>query len=173
VFLDTVARVVRNNPEAFFIVVGGTLFGLEKAYPLELHQQIERLDIGHAVRLVGFQPEVYRFYLAADIVVHSSIEPEPFGMVLLEAMACAKPVVASDCGGPREIVESGVTGLLVPPKDPEILAKAILTLLRDADRRIQMGQAGAKRVRDRFSAERMVGRLEALYEEMLAMHSAA
>jgi glycosyltransferase involved in cell wall biosynthesis len=94
-------------------------------------------------------------------------------MVLLEAMACAKPVVASDCGGPREIVESGVTGLLVPPKDPEILAKAILTLLRDADLRIQMGQAGAKRVRDCFSAERMVGRLEAVYEEMLAMHSAA
>ena len=173
IFLDAAARVLKSHPEAFFIVVGGTLFGLERAYALELHQQVERLKLNRSVCLAGFRSDVNPFYSAADIVVHSSIEPEPFGMVLIEAMACAKPVIASDSGGPREIVETGVTGLLVPPRDPEALAQAILALLRDPDRRVQMGRAGAARVRACFSTEHMVGQLQALYEEMLDRDSAA
>ena len=173
IFLDAAARVLKSHPEAFFIVVGGTLFGLEQAYALELHQQVERLKLNRSVCLAGFRSDVNPFYSAADIVVHSSIEPEPFGMVLIEAMACAKPVIASDSGGPREIVETGVTGLLVPPRDPEALAQAILALLRDPDRRVQMGRAGAARVRACFSTEHMVGQLQALYEEMLDRDSAA
>jgi glycosyltransferase involved in cell wall biosynthesis len=166
VFLEAAARVVTDHPEACFMIVGGTLFGLDKDYALELRQQVDRLSLSPAVRFLGFQPDVFRFLSAADIAVHSSIEPEPFGMALVEAMACSKPVIASDAGGPREIIENGVTGLLVPPKDAEHLAQAILNLLDDPDRRIRMGQAGAARVRDRFSAERMVRQLQGLYEGM-------
>lgn len=167
VLLEAAARVVRDRPEARFMIVGGSLFGLEKHYAVELRQQVDRLNLSEAVRFLGFRSDVFRLLSAADIVVQSSIEPESFGMVLLEAMVCAKPVVASDCGGPREIVINGITGLLVPPKDAQQLAQAILTLLADPDRRIRMGQVGAARVRDCFSAERMVRQLQGVYEGMM------
>jgi glycosyltransferase involved in cell wall biosynthesis len=167
VLVDAAANVVKNQPRARFIVVGGTLFGLEKDYALELRQQVERLKLIHAVTFAEFRSDMFRFYSAADLVVHCSIQPEPFGMVLLEAMAHGKPVVASDSGGPREIVERGVTGLLVPPEDAEGLARAILMLLGDPGRGVRMGQAGAARFRSLFSAERMVRQLECVYEQML------
>ena len=94
-------------------------------------------------------------------------------MVLVEAMACAKPVIASDSGGPREIVQDGVTGLLVRPGDAARFAQAILTLLGDEERRLRMGQAGAARVRELFSAERMVRQLEDVYQEMVGKQSIA
>jgi glycosyltransferase involved in cell wall biosynthesis len=166
VFLDAAAEVVKRFPEAEFLVVGGTQFRLEKEYAGELRQQVARLELTEAVRFAGFRSDVFRFYEAADLVVHSSIEPEPFGMVLLEAMACAKPVVASDCGGPREIVDSGLTGLLFAPGDATELAQAIVSLLKDPARRSRMGQAGAARLRSHFGAEKMVEQLQALYLEM-------
>ncbi len=172
VFLDAAAKVARSYAHVCFVVIGGALFDLEKHYPLQLHQQVERLKLSEVVRFLGFRADVLRFYAAADIVVHSSIDSEPFGMVLLEAMACGKPVIASNAGGPREIVDSGVTGLLVPPGDAEHLAQAILALLRDPERRLRMGQAGAARVRELFSAERMVRQLETLYRAMVGKHSA-
>lgn len=168
VFLDAAAGVITSHPNVCFVIVGGTLFGLEADYRLQLHQQVARSNLSDAVRFAGFQSDMPRFYAAADVVVHSSIEPEPFGMVLVEAMACGKPVIASDAGGPREIVENGVTGLLVPPGDAARLADAISILLSDPERRRRMGQAGAARVRDRFSAERMVRQVEKVYQEIAA-----
>jgi glycosyltransferase involved in cell wall biosynthesis len=167
VLLNAAAQVTKDYPQVYFIVVGGTLFGLEEGYASELSEQIERLNLGTVVRLAGFRTDVERFYLAADLVVHSSIEPEPFGMVLLEAMASGRPVVASDCGGPREIVVNGVTGLLVPPNDVKLLAEGILALLKDPESRVRMGQAGASRFREFFGADRMVRQIETLYERMI------
>jgi glycosyltransferase involved in cell wall biosynthesis len=167
VFLEAAASVARQTPEPHFMVVGGALFGLDQDYSSSLHDMVDRLGLGRRVRLVGHRSDVAGFFAAADVVVHASIEPEPFGMVLLEAMAAGKPVIASDLGGPREIVENGVTGLLVPSNNPEHLARAILTLLVDPERMIRMGTAGATRARKCFSAERMVRQLEAVYDGML------
>jgi glycosyltransferase involved in cell wall biosynthesis len=166
VFIDAAAQLARVRPEVRFMIVGGTLFGLEEDYATQLHQQVGRLNLGKVVHLVGYRQDVFRFYSAADVVVHCSIEPEPFGTVLLEAMVCSRPVIASDSGGSREIVEHGVTGVLVPPNDSEYLAKAILTLLDDPKSRLRMGEAGAARVRDYLSAERMTVQLQALYDEI-------
>jgi glycosyltransferase involved in cell wall biosynthesis len=167
VFLEAAASVARQMPEAHFMVVGGALFALDQDYAAGLHDRVDRLGLAGRVRLVGHRSDVAGFFAAADVVVHASIEPDPFPMVLLEAMAAGKPVIASGLGGPRESVENGVTGLLVPPNNPEHLARAILTLLNDPERMIRMGKAGATRVRERFSAERMVRQLEALYEGMV------
>lgn len=164
VFIDAVADVIAVNPKAFFIIVGGSLFGLEEEYAAELREQVERMKLTRSVRFAGFRSDINRFYAAADVVVHCSIEPEPFGMVLVEAMVCEKPVVATDFGGPREIVERDVTGLLVPPNDPPALARAILLLLGDPDRRLRMGRAGAKRVRDFFRSEQMARQVEDIYQ---------
>jgi glycosyltransferase involved in cell wall biosynthesis len=86
---------------------------------------------------------------------------------VLEAMAAGKPVVATRVGGVPEVVDDGVTGLLVPPRDPDALADAVVRLLRDPNRMRRMGQAGLERVRRHFSVEQMVRRTEALYEELL------
>jgi glycosyltransferase involved in cell wall biosynthesis len=82
-------------------------------------------------------------------------------------MAAGKPVVATRVGGVPEVVVDGVTGLLVPPRNPEALADAILRLLRDPELRHRMGQAGQERVRRHFSVDQMVRRTEVLYEELL------
>ena len=96
--------------------------------------------------------------------MHASVEPEPFGLVLVEAMAAGKPVVATAQGGPLEIVEEGITGFLVPPGDAEALAGALGKLLADEGLGRRMGEAGRQRAWERFSVERMVRELEEVYE---------
>jgi len=166
VLLDAVPIVLKRHPAAHFVIVGGTQFGLEKDYALALRGQAEQLQLNQAVYFAGPRSDVFRFYSAADLVVHSSIEPEPFGLVILEAMACGKPVVASDSGGPREIVENGITGLLVPANHPQELAEAIVNVLDNPQGAAQMGMAGLARVRSSFSVKKMVNQLQSIYEQM-------
>lgn len=172
-FIDSAAQVVEARPDVVFMVVGGTLFGLERGYPDELHRQVELLGLNRSVIFTGYRPDVTRFFAAADVVVHGSIEPDPFPTVLLEAMVWARPVIASDTGGPIEIVEHGVTGLLVRSGRPDLLAQAILHLIDNPERRLEMGRQGAARVRSLFNAARMTRQIEGLYEEMMAggLHS--
>jgi glycosyltransferase involved in cell wall biosynthesis len=110
--------------------------------------------------------ELVEQYNRAQIVVSPSLY-EGFGLPAAEAMACGAPVVATTAGALREIVEDGVSGLLVPPGDVEALAAAIRALLEDPERCRQMGEAGARRARERFSWERTAQETLALYEEVL------
>jgi len=93
---------------------------------------------------------------------------EGLGTSLLDAMAAARPIVATTAGGIPEIVEDGVNGLLVPPRDARALADAILRALRDADLRRRLGDAGFARVNERFTVERMVAQTAAAYEQIVA-----
>ena len=108
---------------------------------------------------------------ALDLLVLPSRQPEPFGMVLLEAMATGKPVIATDHGGPREIVVPGETGILVPPGEPTALAGAIMELTRHATLRQQMGAAARARAERSFGLIPYVSAFEALYGELLATSS--
>jgi glycosyltransferase involved in cell wall biosynthesis len=168
VFVEAAAPVARACPEARFAVVGGTLLNLEPDYALELRAQAERLGLGDSLRFTGYRPDAKRFLASADVVVHASIEPEPFGMVIAEAMALGRPVVATDLGGPREIVEDGVSGVLVPPNSAAHMAEAILGLLRAPERRTRIGEAAVLRIQHDFTAEQMARRFEALYEQLAA-----
>lgn len=87
-------------------------------------------------------------------------------MVVLEAMASARPVVAPRLGGLTEVIEDGVTGRLTPPGDERAIAEAVIALLRDAPARRRMGEQGRARVRERFSLERMVAQTLAVYREV-------
>jgi glycosyltransferase involved in cell wall biosynthesis len=166
VFLRAAAIARRSVPNARFIVVGGSLMGLEPEYHAELRSLVASLDLGPAVRFAGHQASVAPFLAEADIVVHSAIAPEPFGLVILEAMLAARPVVASAEGGPLEIVEPEVTGVLVPPGDAGALAAALVRLFGDRDLRARMGDAGRARAGREFSAPVMARRFEALYAEL-------
>jgi glycosyltransferase involved in cell wall biosynthesis len=116
----------------------------------------------------GFRADVEACYAAMDVVVHASITPEPFGMVVPEAMAAGKPVIAADAGGPREVVDDGVDGILVPPGDVPALAEAILRLSRDPGLRERMGAAGSRKARERFRGETAAERVMDVYREVLA-----
>ena len=89
-----------------------------------------------------------------DIVVHSSIKPEPFGMVLIEGMAMGKPIVATKAGGPMDIIKNMETGILVNMSDINGMANAILKLLNDQELAIKMGKKGDNRVKKYFVKER-------------------
>ena len=130
-------------------------------------REVSALGVGGAVRFLGFRTDVARILAASDVVVLPSVA-EAFGLVLAEAMAMRTAVVATRVGGIPELVEDGVTGILVPPASPEALAEAILSLLRDPARRMRLGEAGRSRVVEGFRFETMMKGYETLYETLFA-----
>jgi glycosyltransferase involved in cell wall biosynthesis len=140
---------VRQVPDARFVIAG------EGELRPALERQIKEHRLEKHVLLAGFRPDVLSVHKAFDLFVMSSVT-EGLGTSLLDAMACAKPVVATTAGGIPEVVVDGETGLLVPPRDHHALADAIVRLLNDAGLRARLGEAGLARVRERFTAERMV-----------------
>jgi glycosyltransferase involved in cell wall biosynthesis len=137
--------------------------------PLEpaLRALAKELGVDDAVRFVGYVAPVQQAIEESAMVVVPSMG-EGFGMVALEAMERARPVIAAEIGGLGELVEDGVTGFLVPPAEPEPLAAAIAALAADRELAARMGEAGRRRALDRFLQERCTDRTELLYRALLA-----
>lgn len=108
------------------ILVGDALFG-EQDYVEQLHAKVKVLGLEERVRFLGFRSNISQLMAVCDLVAHTSTAPEPFGRVIVEAMLCKRPVVAAQAGGAVELVETGVNGFLVPPEEPQQLAKVITT----------------------------------------------
>ncbi|HEX6323113.1 MAG TPA: glycosyltransferase family 4 protein [Vicinamibacterales bacterium] len=166
VFLEAARLVRQQHPGARFWVVGGTLFGKEPEYAEELHEQASRALDG-AVTFTGHVPDARPYIAAADVVVHSSISPEPFGLVIAEALAEGRPIVAFDQGGPAEMIESGRSGRLVAPGDIESMAAAVDELLRKTDLRSRLAEGARRRARH-FGLEAMLRRMHFAYDEVAA-----
>src|SRR5262245_780409 len=154
--IEAAHLVVQELPDARFVILGEgelrePLEHLVKAHHLEKH-----------VLLPGFRTDVFGCIKGFDIFAMSSVT-EGLGTSLLDAMACARPIVATRAGGIPEIVDEGVNGLLVPPRDHTAMADAIVRLLKDAGLRRRMGDAGFARVGERFTVERMVASTAAVY----------
>jgi glycosyltransferase involved in cell wall biosynthesis len=159
--VDAAALVVREIPEARFLIVGGgELAGL-------LERQIRRHGLEGYVRLAGFRPDALSLLKGFDVFVLSSVT-EGLGTSLLDAMAARKAVVASRAGGIPEVVVHEDTGLLVPPRDPEALAAALVRVLRDGPLRQRFGERGYARAVACFTAERMIEETVRAYERVLA-----
>lgn len=167
VFLEAAALVKQQMPSARFLVVGGTLLGMDAAYQGQLQALAKALNLNGSLRFTGHVPDVRRFMAAADVIVHSAIQPEPFGLVVLEAMAVGKPVIAARDGGPMEIVEEPTTGLLVTPRNPKGLAEAMIRLLQDDDLRLKMGKAGKNRAERLFNISQTIQQFEGLYRKLV------
>ena len=157
--IEAAHLVVQEIPDARFIILGEG----------ELREQLEHLVKAHHlekhVLLPGFRTDVLGCIKGFDLFVMSSVT-EGLGTSLLDAMACARPIVATRAGGIPEIVEEGVNGLLVQPRDHAAMAAAIVRMLKDADLRRHMGEAGFSRVRAQFTVERMVAATAAVYERV-------
>ncbi len=175
VFLEAARLVALTHAEARFVVVGGPIVGQE-SYARALEQRARDLGVGAAVTFTGWRfgpddmPDVYR---ALDVLVLASVQPEPFGLTIIEAMACGKPVIATNQGGPVEIVVGGVTGLLVPPRDPEALAAAMRRLIDDPDTARAMGEAGRQRAVGVYDVDKYVAAVEGIYQDVLKPPCAA
>jgi glycosyltransferase involved in cell wall biosynthesis len=154
-------HVAVECPSAVCVIAG------EGSHKPELLAQIRRSGLEGRVRLLGYRSDVMAILNASDLFVLPSLT-ESFGLVLLEAMALGKPVLATRVGGPVEIVVEGETGLLVPPSDPGALGRAMLALLRDPATGAEMGRNGRERFRERYTVERMARATRAVYEGVLA-----
>ena len=129
VFIAAIARVHRARPDVRAVIVGAP-HETEPRYADELREQVRALGLDGVVTFAGFQGNVPEWMQAMDVFVHAS-DREPFGIVVIEAMALGKPVIAGSAGGPAEIIVDGENGLLVPYGDDESLAHAILRYLDD------------------------------------------
>lgn len=170
VFLDAARLVSRQVDQVSFWIIGDEIYDTagHRGYRQQLEEWVRVNHLEHCVRFTGFRSDVARVINTLDVVVHASIEPEPFGRVLIEAMACGKPVIASNAGGVPEIVEHEVTGLLTRPRDAQQLADMMIRLLQDESERKRFGLAGRRRVEQHFSLQRQVHRIEAIYELLMS-----
>ncbi len=132
-----------------------------------LAAQIKALGLENRAALLGFRSDAAALMAAADVFVLPSLA-EPFGLVLLEAMALGRPVVATRAGGPLEIVADGETGFLVPPSSPEALADALTRLLSSPPLCRRLGENGQARYQSRFTASRMAGATLSVYRSVYA-----
>ena len=158
--IEAMKVVVEQTPNVQCLVAG------EGVLRDELQSQIDELKLSSNVRLLGFRDDVLDLMRACDVFVLPSLA-EPFGLVLIEAMALSKPVVATDEGGPREIVQDGESGFLVAPSSPRGLADALLKLLNDEKSRAQMGQKSRARYKELFTAQRMAQEIADVYRKAL------
>ena len=166
-FVQAMSRVMEHRSTVYAIVVGDQSDGA-RSYFERVRAHIASSRSADRFILAGYQSDVEGYYAAMDVVVHASVTPEPFGMVVPEAMAAGKAVVAMDAGGPREVVQHGVHGLLVPPGDIDALAEAIGTLADDARLRAAMGTTGRRSARERFSIDASAARIRAVYREIMS-----
>jgi FkbM family methyltransferase len=146
VLLDAVPAIVERHPTATFVLVGGA-HELNPGHAAALRNHAQRFGLDGQVRLVGQQSNPEEWMHAMDVFVHPS-RSEPFGMVLIEAMAVGKAIVASAEGGPTELITPGVDGLLAPYGDSEALAEAILRFLDDPDLRNRVGGVARERANE-------------------------
>lgn len=159
-FLDAAAIVASRFPDVRFLIVG------DGANRSELQKRSQRLGLDQWVVFTGFRTDVPDLLSEATISVLPSLS-EGLSNSLLESMASGVPVIAANVGGNPEIIEHGVSGLLVPPRDAGALAGAMSSLLADADLTSRFGQAGRRRVSELFSMERSVGETERFYERLM------
>ena len=164
--VEAVAQARERHPTLRCLIVGG-VHRLGAEYAAELRERIDELGLADVVTLTGARSDVPACLDAMDVVIHSSVRPEPFGRVMIEAMALSRPLIAPREGGPLEIVVDGETGLLVEPRDAEALAAAIVALVGDDPRRRAMGEAARKRVDAVFDIRHHVRAIEALFDEVL------
>jgi glycosyltransferase involved in cell wall biosynthesis len=163
-FLQALARLPAQAPIRGYIVGGpiyqtsGSQWTME-----ELEHEVEQLGLSGKVGFTGILDNPASAMRALDIVVHASTQPEPFGMVIAEAMGCGKPVIVSQAGGARELIEEGWTALVHPPGDVATLAFEIGRLAMDESMRSRLGTAGRTDAVKRFHGSRLARQLTGLY----------
>jgi glycosyltransferase involved in cell wall biosynthesis len=166
VFLAAFARSFPAGGVERAVLVGAPLFG-EEGYEADLHRLAAELGIADRLEMTGFRDDVSAELARLDVLVHASVIPEPFGQAVVEGMAAGLPVIATEAGGPAEVITNGVDGLLVPPDDRAALAAALRRLSNDPDLRARLGAAARQRARA-YGPMPVAEKVIAFYGQVLA-----
>lgn len=164
VFLDALSRLSEKTPVRGYII-GGPIYQTQGSQwsQNELREEAARLGLSGKVGFTGFLEDTPAAIRSLDIVVHASTLPEPFGMVIIEAMACAKPVIASQAGGAAELIADGENALAHPPGDAGALANRIERLASDVKLRARLGAAGRWEAEHKYHGRKLAERLLEVY----------
>ena len=170
VLLQAFQKVLQQRPDARCAIVGDEIYVTagQTGFREELKALAQRLGIAHAVGFTGYRTDPAALMRAMNVIVHASVEPEPFGRVVAEGMACERAVIATDAGGAPEVTgASGGAALLVPPRNVEALASAITRLIDNPLEARRLGVEGRRRVVALFPVKMHVSRVQALYEQVM------
>jgi glycosyltransferase involved in cell wall biosynthesis len=164
--IRAIALVKQTHPSVRCLLIGAAA-PEDRPFETAMRALAAELGVEDHVRFLGFRNHVADYMRLADVVLHASVLPEPFGRVALEAMACRKPVIGSNAGGMKEIIVDGETGLTFAPADADHLARAIAWMLDHPDEAARMGDRGYLRLVERFPLSANIRATESLYERVL------
>jgi glycosyltransferase involved in cell wall biosynthesis len=164
-FLKAMQRIAKRFEDVHFVIIGDSPHP-EQLSLADIQAYANELNLGERVVFTGARNDVGDLLKSFDLLVHPSYK-EAFGRVIMEAMALGVPVVATDCGGPREIIEEGISGFLVPVGDTAALAIKVGMLLSDDTQRKTIGQQGRRRIEQRFNIPQTVAKANDVLEEVL------
>lgn len=170
--IGAMPEVLSSFPEARLLVVGEPKFDTASArydnvaYFKELRSLVKKLNLKKEVIFTGERSDIPEVMKAIDLLILASWE-EPFGRTLIEAMAMEKPVISTNVGGPTEIIEDTVNGVLVSPKNPQIIARAIIQLASKKKKSEEMGRRGRKKVEKRFNTDTYIAKMLNIYKKIL------
>lgn len=163
IFIKAAEKVLKKYPRTRFLIVGGAK---KERYKTQLKDLVGKLALEDKIIFTGKIEDIPQILASLDIFVLPSLN-EGFSRVIIEAMACAKPVIATSVGGNSEAVIDGITGFIIPIKSPGILAQKIIELIENKDKIVQIGQKGRERVVNNFSLTHYVTNMEQIYDEFL------
>jgi len=163
--IKAVPMILESEPDAHFVIVGDTMEH-DRIYDEKLKKLVKDLNVSDRVHFTGFKNNIAGILKTFTISVVPSWE-EPFGLSIIESMACKVPVVATNSAGASEIIEDGVNGYLCRPKDPASIAKTCLKLLSDPGKRIEFSRSGFETVREKYSIDSMIKKTKDIYFSLL------
>ena len=166
-FLEMAKLLHRSDPTLRFVAVGGESLVQDRGWLDKMKQHAERLGLADVVRFTGPRSDIPEIMRSLTVLVVPSLN-EGFGRVIIEANAVGTPVVGADTGGIPEVIEEGITGRLVPPKDPEAMAEVVKEILSSPDWRARVEATAPQRVRERFSPTAQVRKIEEIWNRALA-----
>lgn len=165
-FLEAFAIAIRDFPKATALIIGDDAECFGDNYAAELKALVASSGLSDNVVFTGHLNQIQNVMAAVDVVVHSSIEPEPFGLVIVEAMKAGTAVIAADHGAPPEIIEHEISGILENPRSARSMAATLTRLLSDEKMRGEIASAGQRHAKARFSSELFGSRLTNLYRSI-------
>ena len=165
-FIQAAALIREKLPGTEFYIIGQSTEAY-RDYEAELRKLSSSLGLDASLQWTGYLADPLGLMASLDVIVHAAIDPEPFGRVILESMALGRPVIATQLGGPVEIIEDGVSGFLVPPEDPSAIAQTAIPLLEDKTLALRVKEAALLRAEERFGLESYIRQIEEVYKDAL------
>jgi glycosyltransferase involved in cell wall biosynthesis len=170
-FLKAFHRTAADCPNALALIVGADAEKLNNDYPEELRQFVAENGLSERVIFTGHVSNIVQVMSYCEVVVHSSIEPEPFGLVITEAMSVGAAVVAANLGAPVEIIDDNETGFLIDPVDVVQFSDVLSRLAQDGALRARLGNAAKEMASRRYAPQTFARQVESVYDVILPDHA--